>query len=144
MPIVWHPGCSFSLNKRPVRSILVVDDDPAIRDVVTDILELSDYRVMTASNGAEALDRIRAQPPAAVLLDLMMPVMDGWEFMERCRRRLPCAGLPIAIMSAAHDAASAASQLGVQGYLTKPFELEAVLAVVDRLAPQRGGELTRG
>ena len=98
------------------------------------MLELSDYRVMTASNGAEALDRIRAQPPAAVLLDLMMPVMDGWEFMERCRRGPPCAGLPIAIMSAAHDAASAASQLGVQGYLTKPFELDAVLAVVDRLA----------
>jgi CheY-like chemotaxis protein len=127
-----------------VRSILVVDDDPAIRDVVADILELSNYRVTTASNGAEALDQIRAQPPAAVLLDLMMPVMDGWEFIERCRRRPPCARLPVAIMSAAHNAASAASELGVQGYLTKPFELETVLAVVDRLARERGGEPTRG
>ena len=117
-----------------MRPILVVDDDRAIRDVVSDILEMSDYRVRTASNGVEALDQIRVEPPAAVLLDLMMPVMDGWEFLEQCRRRGPCADLPVAIMSAAHDAASAASKLGVQGYLTKPFELEAVLAVVDRLA----------
>ena len=117
-----------------MRPILVVDDDQAIRDVVADILELSDYRVRTASNGAEALDQIRVEPPAAVLLDLMMPVMDGWEFLEQCRRRRRCAELPVAIMSAAHDAASAAIKLGVQGYITKPFELDAVLAVVDRLA----------
>ena len=117
-----------------MRPILVVDDDAAIRNVVADILEMSDYRVTTASNGAEALDRIRIEPPAAVLLDLMMPVMDGWEFLERCRRRRPCAELPVAVMSAAHDAASAARKLGVQAYLTKPFEIDAVLAVVDRLA----------
>ena len=117
-----------------MRPILVVDDDRAIREVVADILESADYRVRTASNGAEALDQIRVESPAAVLLDLMMPIMDGWEFLERCRRRQACAELPVAIMSAAHDAAWAASKLGVQGYLTKPFELDAVLAVVDRLA----------
>ena len=117
-----------------MRPILVVDDDPSIRDVVADILEMSDYRVTTASNGAEALDRIRVERPAAVLLDLMMPIMDGREFLERCRQRQACACLPVALMSAAHDAASAARRLGVQAYLTKPFEMEAVLAVVDRLA----------
>jgi CheY-like chemotaxis protein len=117
-----------------VRPILVVDDDPAIRDVVADILELSDYRVTTASNGAEALAQIRVEVPAAVLLDLMMPVMDGWEFLAQCRRRRPCAQVPVVIMTAAQDAALAATRLGVQGYLTKPFELEAVLAVVDRVA----------
>jgi CheY-like chemotaxis protein len=121
-----------------VRPILVVDDDRAIRDVVADILESADYRVRTASNGAEALDQIRVESPAAVLLDLMMPIMDGWEFLERCRRRRPCAEVPVAIMSAAHDTALAASKLDVQGYLTKPFELDAVLAVVGRLAT--GGE----
>jgi len=120
-----------------VRPILVVDDDPAIRAVVADILELSDYRVMTASNGAEALAQIRVEVPAAVLLDLMMPVMDGWEFLAQCRRLWPCAEVPVAIMTAAQDAASAASKLGVQGYLSKPFELEAVLAVVDRLAASK-------
>jgi CheY-like chemotaxis protein len=122
-----------------VKTILVVDDDPAIRDVVADLLEMSDYKVTTASNGAEALDQIRLEQPAAVLLDLMMPVMDGWEFLRRCRCGPPCAGVPVAIMSAAHDAASAASTLGVQAYLAKPFEIDAVLDVVDRLSTRAEG-----
>ena len=128
---------------RTVKKILVVDDDPAIRDVVVDILEMSDYKVRTASNGAEALDQIRSEQPAAVLLDLMMPVMDGWEFLRRCRCGPPCAAVPVAIMSAAHDAASAASRLGAQAYLAKPFEIDAVLDVVDRLSTlgEGGAEL---
>ena len=114
--------------------ILVVDDDPAIRDVVADILEMSDYRVQTANNGAEALAQIRADQPAVVLLDLMMPVMDGWEFLRRCRNVDKCARVPVAVMSAARDVAAAASELGAQAYLTKPFDMDAVLDVVSRLA----------
>jgi CheY-like chemotaxis protein len=117
-----------------VNHILVVDDDAAIRDVVADILEMSDYRVKTASNGAEALEQIRRDQPAAVLLDLMMPVMDGWEFLRRCRLEVACARVPVVVMSAAHDAALAADQFGAQGYLTKPFDMDTVLEVVGRLA----------
>jgi CheY-like chemotaxis protein len=117
----------------PVNHILVVDDDAAIRDVVADILQMSDYVVKTAANGAEALDQVRAEQPAAVLLDLMMPVMDGWEFLRRCRECTPCASVPVVVMSAAHDAAEAASVLGAQGYLAKPFDMDKVLDVVDRL-----------
>jgi CheY-like chemotaxis protein len=115
--------------------ILVVDDDPAIRDVVADILEMSDYAVRTASNGAEALAKIREEPPAAVLLDLMMPVMNGWDFLRVCRREPQCASIPIAIMSAARDASAVADEMGAQAFLAKPFELDAVLQVLDRLAP---------
>src|SRR5205823_10882108 len=115
---------------RTVKKILVVDDDPAIRDVVVDILEMSDYKVKTASNGAEALDQIRSEQPAAVLLDLMMPVMDGWEFLRRCRECASCASVPVVVMSAAHDAAEAASVVGAQGYLAKPFDMDKVLDVV--------------
>ena len=114
--------------------ILVVDDDPAIRDVVADILEMSDYQVQTANNGAEALAQIRADQPAVVLLDLMMPVMDGWEFLRRCRDHSRCAQIPVAVMSAARDVAAAANELGAQAYLTKPFDMDAVLDVVSRLA----------
>jgi CheY-like chemotaxis protein len=114
--------------------ILVVDDDPSIRDVVADFLELSDYAVATASNGIEALAHIRSSRPAAVLLDLMMPVMDGWEFLRQCRQEAPCAPVPIAIMSAAREAGAAASELGAQAFLPKPFDLDTVLAVVDQLA----------
>ena len=117
-----------------MQHILVVDDDPAIRDVVSDILEMSAYVVETAANGVEALAAIRASPPAAVLLDLMMPVMDGWEFLRQCRQEAPCAPVPVAIMSAARDASSAAGAYGAQAFLAKPFALEAVLEVVERLA----------
>jgi two-component system alkaline phosphatase synthesis response regulator PhoP len=117
-----------------VNHILVVDDDPAIRDVVADILEMSDYNVKTAGNGAEAFDLMRTDRPAAVLLDLMMPVMDGWEFLRRCRSGAAYAKLPVAVMSAAKDVAAAAHDLGAQAYLTKPFDVDAVLSVVARLA----------
>jgi DNA-binding response OmpR family regulator len=116
-----------------VRHILVVDDEPAIREVVSDILALADYGVKTACNGAEALEYIHRDPPAAVLLDLMMPVMDGWEFLRRFRTDALWSAVPVAIMSAARDASIAASELGAQAFLPKPFELDAVLTVVDRL-----------
>jgi CheY-like chemotaxis protein len=125
--------CSAARVAR-VPHILVVDDDPAIRDVMCDILEMSDYAVRTASNGVEALDEVHRRPPMLVLLDLMMPVMDGWEFLRNCRRASDCASVPVAIMSAARDAASIADELGAQAFLPKPFELDDVLTVVNRLA----------
>jgi DNA-binding response OmpR family regulator len=118
-----------------VNHILVVDDEAAIRDVVADILQMSDFSVRTAANGAEALDQIRAETPAAVLLDLMMPVMDGWEFLRRCRACDTCAGVPVVVMSAAHDAAQAADTLGAQAYLAKPFDMDRVIEVIEGLIP---------
>jgi CheY-like chemotaxis protein len=116
-----------------VQHILVVDDDPAIRDVVADILEISDYPVQTAVNGAEALEKIRQDQPAAVLLDLMMPVMDGWEFLRACRNESPCSHVPIVVMSAAREASDVADELGAQAFLPKPFELDAILSVVGQV-----------
>lgn len=116
-----------------VRHILVVDDDPAIRDVVADILEMSDYAVRQASNGAEALAEVRTWPPALVLLDLMMPIMDGWEFLRRCRREPPCAPIPVAVMSAARDASAVSQELGAAAFLPKPFDLDDVVLTVTRL-----------
>lgn len=117
------------------RHILVVDDDPAIRDVVADILEICEYPVQTAVNGAEALEKVRQQQPAAVLLDLMMPVMNGWEFLRACRAEALCAAVPVVVMSAARDASQAAEDLGAHAFLAKPFELDAVLAVVADVVP---------
>jgi CheY-like chemotaxis protein len=121
-----------------VQHILVVDDDPAIRDVVADILEISDYPVQTAVNGAEALEKIRRDQPAAVLLDLMMPVMNGWEFLRACRKEAPCAHVPIVVMSAAREASDVADELGAQAFLAKPFELDAILSVVGQVVPPGG------
>jgi DNA-binding response OmpR family regulator len=117
-----------------VNHILIVDDDPAIRDVVSDILEMSDYCVKTACNGAEALDRIRDDRPSAVLLDLMMPVMDGWEFLREYKVEATLLPVPVVIMSAAQDASHAVDELGAQAFLAKPFEIETILAIVGRVA----------
>jgi len=118
-----------------VQHILIVDDDPAIRNVVADILEMSDYSVRMATNGIEALQELRAYPPAVVLLDLMMPVMDGWEFLRQIKHN--AIQVPVAVMSAARDAGNVSDELGAQAFLPKPFELDDVLLVVDRLARTR-------
>jgi DNA-binding response OmpR family regulator len=117
-----------------VNHILIVDDDPAIRDVVSDILEMADYCVKTACNGAEALDLIRDDRPSAVLLDLMMPVMDGWEFLREYKDTASAMPVPVVIMSAAQDASQAVDELGAQALLAKPFEIETILAIVGRVA----------
>jgi CheY-like chemotaxis protein len=97
---------------------------------------MSDYRVKTACNGAEALDNIRDDRPAAVLLDLMMPVMNGWEFLRQYKCESPVTQVPVVIMSAARDASDVASKLGAQAFLSKPFEIETILAVVGRVASE--------
>jgi DNA-binding response OmpR family regulator len=130
---VWHFDC-YSNPQPTVNHILIVDDDPAIRDVVADILRMSDYRVKTACNGAEALDNIRNDRPAAVLLDLMMPVMDGWEFLRQYTCETCVAPVPVVIMSAARDASAVARELGAHAFLGKPFEIETILAVVGSVA----------
>ncbi len=123
-----------------MKRILVVDDDPSILEVVADILRDSNYHVETATNGAEALEKVVAAPPDAVMLDLMMPVMDGWTFVARCRGSAVCAHVPIAVMSAAREAPKMAEQLGAQACITKPFEIATLLRTVEELSDSSGGD----
>lgn len=108
--------------------ILVVDDDPAILSTVADILEFEGYFVQTATNGAEALDRIEQVSPSLILLDMRMPVLDGWEFVRRLHER----GLrfPIVVMTAAQDSHRWAQEIGANFCLPKPFNLVDLLNAV--------------
>src|SRR5437764_7343536 len=81
--------------------VLVVDDDPAIRGLLAEALRGEGFAVDLAAHGREALDAIRARRPATVILDLMMPVMDGFSFMEACKKEGLCRDLPIVVISAA-------------------------------------------
>jgi DNA-binding response OmpR family regulator len=110
--------------------VLVVDDDPAIRGLVGDALRDEGYVVDMAAHGAEALEAIRARRPATVLLDLMMPVMDGFSFMEACQREHLCDGLPIVVISAAHDALRRVKDLQVYACVSKPFDIDEVVRLV--------------
>ena len=112
-------------------SILVVDDDLSIRHTVSEILEMEGYAVKTASDGAEALAMVERARPALVLLDMRMPVMDGWGFAREIRAR--GLHLSILVMTAAQDARNWAQEIGADGYLAKPFELMDLLNAVERL-----------
>jgi two-component system chemotaxis response regulator CheY len=111
--------------------ILVVDDDPSILETVSDILDLEGYPVETAANGAEALRLAEHTRPSLVLLDMRMPVLDGWGFARALRER--GMKLPILVMTAAQSARRWSEEIGAEGYLAKPFELFDLLDAVERL-----------
>jgi CheY-like chemotaxis protein len=120
--------------------ILVVEDDDAIRGLVSDVLRDDGYEVRQATNGVEALEQLRRARPDLIVLDLMMPVMDGWEFVEECRREPGFGEVPIVVTSASHDLPRTAERLkslGVRTCLAKPFDIDGLLALVERYAPSR-------
>ncbi len=110
--------------------ILVVDDDPAILSAVAEVLRTEGYEVETALNGARALDVVDASNPSLVLLDMRMPVLDGWAFARVVRER--GLRLPTIVMTAAHDAAAWAEEIGADGFLPKPFQIDELIAMVRR------------
>lgn len=111
--------------------ILIVDDDPMILNVVSEILQLEGYEVETASDGAEALDRLESSHPSLVLLDMRMPVMDGWGFAGVLKQR--GMRVPILVMTAAQNARKWAEEIDADGYVAKPFELTDLLTAVENL-----------
>ena len=114
--------------------VMVVEDDFAIRETLRELLEDEGYRVTWASNGREALARIREHAPRLILLDLMMPVMDGWEFRSAQQRDPELANIPVIVISADHALEQKVGDLSPAGWLAKPFELDALLATVHRYA----------
>jgi CheY-like chemotaxis protein len=113
--------------------VLVVDDDRDIRDSLVELLEEHGYRAQGAGNGLEALDRLRdsPEPPSLILLDLMMPLMDGREFREQQLKVPAWADIPVVAISAYSDIAAQANELGVE-FLRKPLTLRPLLDTLHR------------
>ena len=112
--------------------ILIVDDDPGLRSMLETVLLEEGYQVETARNGREALDRLNQFVPALILLDLMMPVMDGWQFLLEMQKLPQAATLPIIVLSANSRQSEAARQPGVKAFLSKPFDLGKLLGYVQQ------------
>jgi serine phosphatase RsbU (regulator of sigma subunit) len=104
--------------------ILVVDDEPLNVDYLEQELEGEDLEIITASNGEQALDRVSSDAPDLVLLDIMMPVMDGFEVLSRLKAGAGTRDLPVIVISAASDLQSMVRgiQMGAEDFLPKPFE----------------------
>jgi CheY-like chemotaxis protein len=112
--------------------VLVVDDDPDLREVVGSMLQVSGYEVRCAGNGQEAVEAVAQKMPAVVLLDMLMPVMDGWQCARELRARYG-RSVPIVVVTAAEHARARADQVGdVDGVLSKPFDMDDLLRVVAR------------
>jgi CheY-like chemotaxis protein len=117
-------------------SVLVVDDDLAVLDVIADVLELAGYEVDTAEHGGEALEKLRLSLPGVVLLDLMMPVMSGEEFLRECRRSGQRAAFPVVVLTAAMaPSEDPAASLDVEAFIAKPFDIDVLVATVRRFMP---------
>ncbi|HET9016769.1 MAG TPA: response regulator transcription factor [Thermomicrobiaceae bacterium] len=113
--------------------ILVVDDDPNIRQVVRFALGDEGHQVEEASDGRAALEQADRFHPDVILLDMKMPGMDGWEFARRYRARYGRRAATV-VLTAAHDAGRRARDIGADGYVAKPFDLDVLFARVDEAA----------
>lgn len=110
--------------------ILVVDDDQSLLAVVTEVLSSRGYRVETAENGEQALALIANEQPDVVLLDMSMPVMDGWSFAKLLRERYG-RRIPIIVITAAQDSQLRADEIGANADLGKPFETQELFDAVE-------------
>ena len=125
------PGCS--------RTVLVVEDDVDTRTALVEVLQDGNYRLLTAENGKVALDELRAArcPPCVILLDVMMPVMDGNQFRQEQQKDPALEKIPVVVLSAHADAVASATQMGAAGFLKKPVDLGDLLRTVEQFCAKQ-------
>jgi DNA-binding response OmpR family regulator len=117
--------------------VLVVDDDALIRDTLATALGDEGYSVRVATDGRAALDTMGQWRPDVIVLDLMMPVMDGPAFRAAQRSAAETALIPVIVLSAAHEVNSRAATLDPAAVFAKPFDLGDLLYAIERLLDER-------
>lgn len=118
------------LSPRTCASLLVVEDDSDVREALQLVLERAGYEVSTAANGREAIEALPTVRPALILLDLMMPVMSGFDFLEERERRAELAAIPVVVVSAYDRAAAALG--GVAAIVPKPVKVATMLGAIEQ------------
>jgi DNA-binding response OmpR family regulator len=120
--------------------LLLVEDDRDVREAIAEVLEQEGYAVVQARSGVEAIRWLNDAPakPAAILLDLMMPIMDGWEFMSRWQKNQAWSSIPIVVISADSNAKERIEALQTTAaYMRKPIDIDELLALLARLSQDR-------
>jgi CheY-like chemotaxis protein len=121
--------------------VLVVEDDPRVRDALRALLAARGHRVAAAGNGREALNYLRThRPPRVILLDLMMPTMSGWEFRRQQRQDAALAAIPVVLCSGVEDVAAEAALVGADYHLAKPVQPDELVAAVDHFCTGAAGQ----
>jgi DNA-binding NarL/FixJ family response regulator len=115
-----------------MKTILIIEDQPDMRENITTILEMENYAVLNAANGREGLERAREEKPDLILCDVMMPIMDGHEFLQRMREERTIAGTPFIFLTARGEKTDlrAGMNLGADDYLTKPATATELLTAI--------------
>ena len=118
-------------------TVLIVDDDPKVREYIRVNLELGGYSVKEAGSADEGLSVLDESTPDLVLLDVMMPEVDGWEMLRRVQERHGAGGIPVIMFSGKADeqAADEAASRGAQGFIGKPFNPQELIDQTKQLLP---------
>jgi CheY-like chemotaxis protein len=127
-------GAARSQTKNEAKDILVVEDEAYLCDLIADVLESDGHKARKASNGREALAMLEERRPQLILLDLMMPIMDGWEFITVLKSRPQWADVPVIIITAIYDARRTQLETGAKAVITKPFDIDQLAELVDLYA----------
>jgi len=119
--------------------ILIVDDEPNIVQTLQDRLEMNDYNVVTACNGQEGLEQAIQEQPDVVLLDVIMPVMDGLEMLEALRKEPTCENISVVMLTARSQTQdiARANACGIEDYIVKPFDLSELLEKIESIIESR-------
>jgi len=126
---------------KPAHVVLVVEDDESIRTVIADVLEERGYRVTGAGNGAEAIEVLKEVQPDLMVLDLLMPVMHGWDFMENYSEQTGGRAIPIVVVSVNPALPRSFNRFGVQSVISKPFDVDDLADAVEDALAEHPSEL---
>jgi DNA-binding response OmpR family regulator len=126
-------------KKTDKTKILVIDDEPNIVQTLQDRLEMNEYNVRTAGNGREGLDKIEQDKPDVVLLDVIMPVMDGLEMLEVMRKKPENQDISVIMLTARSQTQdiARANACGIDDYIVKPFDLSELLEKIEGVVENR-------
>lgn len=122
--------------KKTKKPVLIVEDDRSIRNALQDLLEAEGYTVVCATNGSKALTLLRAaeQLPGIILLNLMMPVMNGIQFRAEQEQDARLGSIPVILMTADRQIESKRMEIGARGFIKKPFDIADVVKKIERYA----------
>ena len=127
-------GVVSQRSKVEEKDVLVVEDEAYLCDLIADVIESDGHVARKASNGREALALLKERRPQLILLDLMMPIMDGWEFITVLKSHSEWAEIPVIIITAIYDARRTQLETGAKAVITKPFDIDQLSELVNMFA----------